>query len=361
MSDRLISSRILTFSLAVLAAIGGLFGILNLAAPAAAQEPTGEPTLSIQLGPAPGNFRLAPLNASAPTFEVGDRFTVSIVALGVETPGVFGSQFEVHYDTQFLAAVEGSLAPGAVMEPVVNAVNSIDSVNGVVKFAAGRQGDLENLVGDVVLATLTFEAVAPTEPPAGQTTPIALQNVKLGAKGGIAVPVSGIVGLDVVIRGDDTQPGPGDISGLVKVEGRAADNQAGNSVEAVGELGAVYTDTTEADASFWLNDVAADTYTMTASRPGFLTASCAGLSHTADALTNLAEVTLLAGDLDGNGTIDITDAVAIGAAFGTLGPDQLADLNGDEEVDVLDLILMTANFEQTSVGNPWLCQAAVEL
>jgi hypothetical protein len=28
---------------------------------------------------------------------------------------------------------------------------------------------------------------------------------------------------------------------------------------------------------------------------------------------------------------------------------------------VLDLILMAANFGQTSVGNPWVCQLGVEL
>lgn len=363
MSKRTISSRILTFSLAMLLAIGGMVALQLSVSPAAAQEPKAEePRLSIQIVPESSPLGFAALAATSPTFDVGDKFTVSIVALGVEEPGVFGSQFELHYDTQYLKAVEGSLVPGPATEPVLNPIKVIDSSEGVAKFAASRQGDLDNLLGDVVLAKLTFEAVAPTEPPAGQTTNIGLQDVKLGAKGGLAVPVSGLVGLDVVIRDDGTlEPGPGDMIGLVKVQGRAADNQAGHSVEATGELGGVYTGTTEIGGAFWLDDVAADTYRVNASRPGFLAATCEGVSHAAEALTTLADVTLLAGDIDSNGVIDITDAVAIGAAFGDTTPDQIADLNADVVVDVLDLILLAANFEQTSAGNPWVCQLAVEL
>ena len=73
-------------------------------------------------------------------------------------------------------------------------------------------------------------------------------------------------------------------------------------------------------------------------------------------MTSLTGVTLLAGDIDGNGTIDITDAVAIGAAFGSTTPGEVADLNTDGIVDVLDLVLMAVNFGQTSAGNPWVCQ-----
>ena len=78
---------------------------------------------------------------------------------------------------------------------------------------------------------------------------------------------------------------------------------------------------------------------------------------------------MLAGDIagdDGNGgvgddVIDITDAVAIGGAFGSTASGEVADLNADEVVDVLDLILMAANFGQTSVDNPWVCQQDTEL
>ncbi|MEW5957222.1 MAG: dockerin type I domain-containing protein [Chloroflexota bacterium] len=344
--------RILTLTL-VVAALEGLIWSQAPASPALAQGPGDEPTLAILIVPDGDGFTIAGVTP-APVFTVGDTFKVSIVALGVADPGIFGGQFEVAYNTEHLAAIEGSLLPGTAMEPVVVAVSNINAAEGLVQYAASRQGDLDNLSGNVVLATLRFEAVGPTEPPEGQTTVIHLQNVKLGAKGGIEVPVAGLVDLEVIIRADDVAE-EGDITGNVTVEARAADNQAGHEVSAAGDLGGLLADTTDANGDFLINNAPADTYTVTADSPGFLAATCTGVVHTTTALTTLADVTLLAGDIDGNGSIDITDAVAIGAVFGSADP-QAADLNLDGVVDILDLILMAANFGQTSVANPWVCQ-----
>jgi hypothetical protein len=255
--------------------------------------------------------------------------------------------------------VEGSLLPGADLEPVVVAVSNINNVDGLAAYAASRQGDLDNVAGNVALASLKFEAVGPTEPPEGQTTAIHLQNVKLGAKGGVEVPVAGLVDLEVVIKPDGT-PDDGDIVGNVKVEARAVDNQTGHEVIAEDSLGSMLSAFTEANGDFFINDAPADTYTVTANSPGFLAASCMDVVHTTDALTSLADVTLLAGDIDDSGGIDVTDAVAIGAVFGNTDP-EISDLNLDGIVDILDLILMAANFLQTSAGNPWVCQPATEL
>ncbi|MBN1218209.1 MAG: hypothetical protein JXM69_04715 [Anaerolineae bacterium] len=299
---------------------------------------------------------------TTPVFYVGDTFKVSIVAENVEEPGIFGGQFELAFETDYLQGVDDSMVPGAAMQPVVVAVNEIDNAVGKVAYAGSRQGDLENVAGNVVLATLTFEAVGATEPPEGQTTTIHLVNAKLGAKGGIEVPVSGLVDLEIIIREDGGGGnGEGDIAGNVAVEGRAADNQAGHTVTAVGDLGGELSALTSADGHFVIEDAPADTYTMTANSPGFLAAACAGVVHTTDALTSLDDVMLLAGDIDDSGEIDIVDAAAIGLVFGSTEPGEIADLNVDGEVDILDLILMSANFGQTSEANPWLCQLADEL
>jgi len=350
--------RILTL-VVVWAVLGALIWTHASPSPALAQEPAGdEPTLSILIVPEGDGFSIASVG-TPPVFNVGDVFKVSIVALGVADPGLFGGQFELTYDTNHLAAVEESLEPGAAMEPVVVAVSNIDSAGGLVEYAASRQGDLENLSGNVVLATLRFEAVGPTEPPEGQTTVIHLQNVKLGAKGGFEVPVVGLVDLEVIIRVDDTVD-DGDVTGNVKVEARAADNQADHEIVAEDSLGGLLAALTGANGDFLFNNVPAETYTFTANSPGFLSASCAGVEHTTDALTTLAEVTLLAGDIDGSSEIDITDAVAIGMVLGSTDP-EVADLNADGVVDILDLILMAANFGQTSDVNLWVCQLPVEL
>ena len=355
------SQRILTFAL-IVAVLGGLVWIQAAVSPALAEGPDGEePVLTVLIIPEGDAVGVASVGAP-PVFEVGDIFRVSIVALGVADPGIFGSQFEITFDTAHLAAVEGSLTSGLALEPVVVAVSNLDNTAGLVQYAASRQGDVDNVAGNVVLATLRFEAVGATEPPEGQTTVLHLQNVKLGAKGGIEVPIGGLVDLEVIIvEPGGGEPGAGDIAGNVQVEGRAADNQAGHTVTAVGDVAGTLEAVTESNGDFVIDDAPADTYTLTADRPGFLAASCASVIHTSTALTSLAGVTLLAGDIVDPGVIDITDAVAIGAVFGSTVAGQVADLNDDGIVDILDLVLMAVNFGQTSVGNPWLCQLPTEL
>ena len=347
--------RFITLFMGLILAAGCLLWLQTSASPAAAQEPV----LDLSVIVTAEDFGTLSV-ASTPTFNVGDVFKISIVALGVNDPGIFGSQFEVTYDPTYLKAVDGSLVSGSALEPVVIAVADIDLDNGVVSWAASRQGDLEDISGDVVLASLSLEAISPTEPPEGQTTLIDLRNVKLGAKGGLDVPVSGLVPLEIIIQDDGTTPGDGDIIGNVKVEGRADNNQAGHTVTAEGSLGGLLSDDTDENGDFSINDAPADTYTMTADSPGFLDAACAGVVHTVDALTTLADVQLLAGDINDDDVIDITDAVAIGAAFGSTAG-ELADLNLDGVVDILDLILMSANYGQTSEGNPWICELTTEL
>lgn len=341
--------RILICVLALVILVG-LVGVQALVSPVAAQSPEDtEPVLSILIIPDGEGFRVAGVS-TPPVFNVGDTFKVSVVALGVTEPGIFGGQFEITYDTNYLTAVEDSLVSGTALEPVVVALANIDNSAGLVQYVASRKGNLDNVSGNVTLASFRFEAVGATEPPEGQTTVIHLQNVKLGAKGGIEVPVSGLVDLEVIIKAEDNA---GDIVGNVKVEARAADNQAGHEVTAVGSSATLST-TTNINGDFLFDNAPADTYDVTADSPGFLAATCTDVVHTADALTTLLDVTLLAGDIDNNGVIDITDAVAIGAAFGTTN--EVADLNGDGVVDILDLILMAVNFDQDAAGNPWNCQ-----
>ena len=338
--------------------LGMLVWIQASVSPAAAQEPDTDVGLTVRIEHIGDELGLAAAD-SIPVFNVGDQFEISIVAVGVPDPGIFGSQFQVNFEAEVIQALDGTLASGPALEPVVMVVKNVDNGSGLISWAASRQGNVENVAGDVVLATLTLEAAAPTEPPEGQTTSITLDNVKLGAKGGISVPVNGLQGLDVIIRDDGTIPGKGDMAGVVMVEGRAEDNQAGHSVTAAGAE-TEFVELTDEFGLFHFNNLPEDSYTMTADSPGFLAATCESVVHTMGALTELADVTLLAGDIDGGGVIDITDAVAIGTAFGSTEP-EIADLNADGVVDILDLILMAANYDQTSAANPWVCQLPAEL
>ncbi len=103
--------------------------------------------------------------------------------------------------------------------------------------------------------------------------------------------------------------------------------------------------TTTADGSFVLTTTLP--CTVTASHPGYLTARWP-LTGAAAPVRNLEPTMLRAGDITGDGTVDILDIAYIGARFGS--DDPLADLNGDGVVDILDLVLAAGNFGYSSAN-----------
>jgi hypothetical protein len=57
-------------------------------------------------------------------------------------------------------------------------------------------------------------------------------------------------------------------------------------------------------------------------------------------------VVLLAGDIDGNDTINQLDAMTIGMNYNLASP-AAADLNNDGTINILDLELLAANYGQS--------------
>jgi hypothetical protein len=105
--------------------------------------------------------------------------------------------------------------------------------------------------------------------------------------------------------------------------------------------------------------IAAGTYTAVVARRGYLPATKTGIEVTGGTFTlspasDQQVPTLLGGNVDGSGRVDVTDLGLIGAAFGQMplgGPDTGADINGDGWVNIFDLVLCGGNFGLTS--SPW--------
>ncbi|MCC6297858.1 MAG: PQQ-dependent sugar dehydrogenase [Anaerolineales bacterium] len=98
------------------------------------------------------------------------------------------------------------------------------------------------------------------------------------------------------------------------------------------------------DGTFSLS-IAPGTYTIVASANGFLRAQgqvvlSAGETHA------MPVVSLLAGDIDDDGSIDQFDAMTIGFNYGTSEPPG-ADLNNDGIINVFDLELLAQNYRKT--------------
>ncbi len=312
----------------------------------ATTEPTTEPTATATATDEPTADFIVEVEGPS-TVTVGDTFDVSVVAKNVPDPGIFGYQFEFNWDDTVVSPVDDTLSLNDSFGLQAQRDISTDQLS----LAVSRQGDVDDLGGDLTLLTWTFQADAVTDPDA---TTFSLSDWKFGRKGGVVVLVDQVIDLDVIIEEIDDTAGNGDIVGNITVEGRADDNQAGHEVTAIANSTA--SDITDDAGDFWINDAPADTYTVTANSAGFLSTTCTDVAHSVDALTTLNNTTLLAGDIDDDGVIDITDATAIGTAFGSTEADEVANLNVDDEVDILDLILMAANYGQTSADNPWSCQ-----
>jgi hypothetical protein len=87
------------------------------------------------------------------------------------------------------------------------------------------------------------------------------------------------------------------------------------------------------------------TYTIAATASGFLSAE-GSATITAGGTSAKPNITLPAGDIDGNNVIDQFDALTIGMNYNSTTP-AAADLNNDGVINVLDLELLAANYRKT--------------
>lgn len=276
-----------------------------------------------------------------PQVKVGDTFEIRVL-LDQPPPGVFGFQFRLNWDGAAFAPSGGS----PTLSPDFPLIAQSQISAGQLLVVASRQGDVPDLTGSLTLLTWTFEAIAASSNPA----PFDLTAITLGQKDGAPLPITGITNLTVQVI-EPTQP-QGTLTGNIQLEGPTSTNLTGTTLLIEG---ADTTATTSATGDFAFADLDLGTYTLTARRPGFLSATCTAVSHNSNP-TILAPVTLLAGDITGDGVIDVTDATALGRAIGGNGVGAAADLNRDGAVNVLDLILLAVNFGQSAAAHPWVCQ-----
>ncbi|MEO8608224.1 MAG: carboxypeptidase regulatory-like domain-containing protein [Chloroflexota bacterium] len=137
------------------------------------------------------------------------------------------------------------------------------------------------------------------------------------------------------------------ISGVVAYQNRA--DNAGIKVQILLNGAAVVELTTNADGTYRFVGVPMGSYVVLASAADHL-----GLSYNvtvdADGLSiDLGTGQLRAGDTDGNQTVDVADAAAVGANFGNDAPPapDNSDLNADGHINISDLALVGSNFGLT--------------
>jgi len=110
----------------------------------------------------------------------------------------------------------------------------------------------------------------------------------------------------------------------------------------------VVTTSANPDGTFSLT-AAAGTYTVVAGASGFLGAQ-GPAEITAGGTSTKSTISLIAGDIDGNGVIDQFDAMTIGMSYNAASPES-ADLNSDGVINVLDLEILAANYRASGPVN----------
>jgi hypothetical protein len=322
----------------------------------------------------------------------GQTFDVSVIAQGITEPSLYGIQFEINYDPALFSV--GGLQVNPDLPVVI--LNDADNISGKIRFAAARQGDVPGLTGNVTL--LTFTATAAST--AGSAT-FTFANYKLGDPQALALEATS-QSYTISIEGaatpeptpdstetpaplptdtptavpsetpdplptDTPTPGPTEtaeplptpspgptqtpdpqptsatVVGQIILAGRANNDWSGGSATLADSQ---QTSTTDAGGNFSIAAVTGGVHTaITADAPGYLPAVCTAPTITAPE-THLAKITLLSGDVNDDGEVNISDATAIGVSLGQTGSDLPADINRDQQVDVLDLILVAINFGQ---------------
>ncbi|MFN8498622.1 MAG: hypothetical protein U0641_12290 [Anaerolineae bacterium] len=97
---------------------------------------------------------------------------------------------------------------------------------------------------------------------------------------------------------------------------------------------------------------------ITAGHTSYLSSSTSGGGNT-PSVVKLPQAMLVAGDINGDGTIDLFDLVYLASVYGTTPPgNPKADLNGDGAVDLFDLVLLGVNYGRSSASTPWIGAAA---
>ena len=130
---------------------------------------------------------------------------------------------------------------------------------------------------------------------------------------------------------------PAGLAGRVRLQSRT--DFSGTTVRIAGQAVS-----TAGDGSFAFPSLPVGTYSLTAGRPGYVSAQRLGVAIATGEITQLPEILIPAGDIDGDDDIDLFDLVVLGREFGSPPSKSPTDLNADNQVNIFDLVILAANY-----------------
>jgi hypothetical protein len=274
------------------------------------------------------NIRFDPTSSQA---GVGETFSVDVRVENIAN--LYGVETTVRFDPAMLQVVDADAGSDGVQVYAGSwwptgthiVINSTDNSTGLIRFAASLLAPMSPLNGSGPVISIPFRAKAVG------TTPVAFDTVKLVDATATPLAVEVADG-QVTITGNQAT-----LVGRVLLEGRT--DHSGTAVEIEGGPVA-YTD---ANGDYTLVHTAG-THTIHYDHAAYLAQSTTGTGVAGTTVT-LDTVTLLGGDVNGDGEIDILDLVAVGTQFSSTSPSPPeADINADGVVDIIDIVLIAKNF-----------------
>jgi hypothetical protein len=262
---------------------------------------------------------------------INETILVTVSLHNVPPSGFSSAEFTCTYQPD-LVAVSNVLVAGLFGTDPVSAING--PLNGTFILAiAGSNGQRANTSGGVFtfnatglqtgLASITCAARVSTGDGILIGIGTDVEHITVGNVASTPTPTSGPGTNESVLTGQVFARKPVTIS-LYNLDNTLAVSALVNT-----------------DGTFSLT-ASPGTYTVAASASGFLGAQGPAVL-TAGGTTTKATISLLAGDIDGNGVIDQYDAMTIGMNYNTTLP-EAADLNADGLINVLDLEALAANY-----------------
>jgi len=309
--------------------------------------------ISVQIAVEPENFTVQPQA----------QFDVNISVDPRGNP-VYGIQYRLRYNTSVLRAETQTKGPllGNVGETIV-ITNSIDHANGIISYAETRKGDIGGVTLPGTLATIHFTAIQQ-----GANTSLNLSNV-------------------IAVDDNATRIEPVDIiNGTVQVCENLPPVACGKTLFKFNNVGTKYMSRTYFDGSCSHDLDGNITYHRWAFGDGnygtgetvehlygswnwssdgyepfniLLTVEDNGVP-VLDNSTSFPVNVFIAGDANGDGIVDIFDAVIVGLEWESTASfngtcywydnerGDRADLNNDKIVDIFDAVIVGANWDHTA-------------
>lgn len=251
-----------------------------------------------------GLLWLDPPTASA---SVGTAVTLALRLDSITN--VYGAQVGLSFDPAFLEVVGATVTPGACPQPDFVITNTADNVAGTIEYTVSQLNPTLPCDGGLV-ATIELLCKAETSPSTA-----------------VSIDASIIPDPDGVPLGHTTQNATVEcLGGGFVVEGTVALQSWPNPegvVVTLRDSGGVPVDqqVVAPDGAFSLNaGDAAETYSVQAAYPRYLAAEATGITGSAGTTVDIGHATLRAGDLNGDGVINILDITAVAGNFNKTSP-----------------------------------------